>query len=91
MTALLIASKFDEVDDNITAICDLRDYVRKQVTQQQRKESSLIPSFTQIVECERKLLVFFNWNIKFVLPLHILRAYLANGVIFSNEFKEMLD
>jgi len=29
VTVLLIASKFDEVDDNITAISDLREYVRK--------------------------------------------------------------
>ena len=32
---------------------------------------------------------FFEWNLKFVLPLHILRAYLANGVLFSNEFHEL--
>ena len=32
---------------------------------------------------------FFDWNLKFVLPLHILRAYLANGVLFSNEFVEL--
>ena len=31
VTALLIASKFDEIDDNITAIRDLREYVQKQV------------------------------------------------------------
>ena len=31
---------------------------------------------------------FFKWDLKFVLPLHILRAYLANGVVFSNEFEQ---
>ncbi len=31
----------------------------------------------------------FDWNLKFVLPLHILRAFLANGVLFSNEFDEI--
>ena len=31
---------------------------------------------------------FFDWNLRFVLPLHILRAFLANGVLFSNEFEE---
>lgn len=31
----------------------------------------------------------FDWNLKFVLPLHILRAFLANGVLFSNEFDEL--
>ena len=29
VTCLLIASKYDEMDDNITAIRDLRDYVYK--------------------------------------------------------------
>ena len=47
-----------------------------------------MPSFDDIVECERKLLKFYNWDLKFVLPLHIVRAFLSNGVIFSNEFTE---
>ena len=31
VTALLLASKYDEVDDNITAIRDLRTYIRYQL------------------------------------------------------------
>lgn len=31
VTALLLASKYDEVDDNITAIRDLRQYVSTQL------------------------------------------------------------
>jgi len=34
VTSLLISSKYDEIDDNITAIRDLREYVHKQVSQQ---------------------------------------------------------
>ena len=49
-----------------------------------------MPSFDAIVECERKLMVFFDWDLKFVLPLHIVRAYLANGVLFSNEFVDLI-
>ena len=56
---------------------------------QQRRDQSLLPSFNSIVECERKLLFFFGWDLKFVLPLHIVRAFLANGVLFSNEFTEI--
>ena len=33
--------------------------------------------------------MFFGWDLKFVLPLHILRAFLANGVLFTNEFRDM--
>ena len=89
VTVLLVASKFDEIDDNIVAIQDLREYVQKQVSQQMRRDLSLLPSFNQIVECERKLLYFFNWDLKFVLPLHMVRAFLANGVLFTNEFCEL--
>ena len=56
---------------------------------QSRRESQLLPTYTQVVECERKLLLFYNWDLKFILPLHILRAYLANGVLFTNEFNQL--
>lgn len=88
VTCLLIASKYDEIDDNITAISDLRDYVYRQVCHQGRRDTSLVPSFNSIVDCERKMLHYFAWDLKFVLPLHFLRAFLANGVLFSNEFRE---
>ena len=51
----------------------------------------MVPNFEQIVECERKLMIFFKWNLKFVLPIHFLRILLANGVLFTNEFREMTD
>ena len=50
----------------------------------------MIPTFNQIVECERKLLYFFNWDLKFILPLHMVRAFLSNGVLFTNEFAELV-
>lgn len=49
-----------------------------------------MPSFRAVVECERSLLIHFKWDLKFSLPLHVLRAYLANGVVFSNEFERHL-
>ena len=45
VTTLLLASKYDEVDDNITAIRDLRQYVAGQLQQLGKKESGLVPSF----------------------------------------------
>lgn len=35
------------------------------------------------------MMVFFDWDLKFILPLNIVRVFLANGVIFSNEFLEL--
>ena len=50
----------------------------------------MIPTYNQIVECERKLLYFFKWDLKFILPLHMVRAFLSNGVLFTNEFAELV-
>jgi hypothetical protein len=58
-TCLLVASKYDEIDDNITAIKDLRVYVKKQLESQNKRESSLIPTFDQIVACEKKILHYY--------------------------------
>jgi hypothetical protein len=33
------------------------------------------------------MLHFFDWNFKFMLPLHFIRLQLANGIFFSNELK----
>ena len=48
---------------------------------------NLVPSFDQIVDCERRLLSYFEWNLNFMLPLHFIRLQLANGILFSNELK----
>lgn len=49
---------------------------------------SLVPTFEQIVECERRLLSYFEWNLNFMLPLHFIRLQLANGILFTNELKQ---
>ena len=48
---------------------------------------NLVPTFEQIVECERRLLSYFDWNLNFLLPLHFIRLQLANGILFTNELK----
>ena len=49
---------------------------------------SLMPTFEQIVECERRLLSYFEWNLNFILPLNFIRLQLANGILFTNELKQ---
>ena len=87
MTSILLASKYDEIDDNITTIHDLIGYQREwlSVNGHRRELSILVPDFDQIVACEKRLLNFFEWDLKFLLPIHFLRLYLANGVLFSKE------
>ena len=87
MTSLLLASKYDEVDDNITTIRDLRSYVQSQLLLLGKRDPSLVPTYKQIVECEGHMLASFEWDLTFMLPLHFLRLLLANGILFSNELK----
>lgn len=89
VTALLIASKYDEIDDNITAIKDLRHYITSQLhLQNKRREiASYVPTFDDVVECERAMLHHFDWQFNFLLPLHFVRLFMANGIIYRGEFR----
>ena len=84
---MLLASKYDEIDNNITAIRDLRSYIKNQLHQLGFKDSNLVPTVEQILQCERRMLHYFDWNLNFMLPLHFVRLMLANGILFSNELK----
>jgi hypothetical protein len=44
------------------------------------------PSYNDIVETERKLMHFFDWDLGFVLPYHFIEMFLANGVLFETEY-----
>lgn len=43
------------------------------------------PTFTQIVECERQIMKFLNWDLMFITPGMILKLLLANGVVFDSD------
>ena len=44
-----------------------------------------VASYTEIVECERKIMKHFDWNLMFLLPVHFVNSLLTNGVIFEHE------
>jgi hypothetical protein len=44
------------------------------------------PSYTDIVETERMLMHFFDWDLGFVMPIHFVEMFLANGVLFETEY-----
>ena len=44
-----------------------------------------MPSWTEIVESERQIMNFFGWDIGFVLPIHYVEIFLANGILFESE------
>ena len=82
-TCFLIASKYDEIDDQLVFINDVQRYYSRMggeyVTQ------NMNPSYTDIVETERKLMNFFGWDLGFVLPIHFVEMFLANGALFETE------
>ena len=79
-TCFLIASKFEEIDDRLVFIDDVQNYYKRDL-----KNSYLMPEWEDIVEAERMIMIFFDWNIGFLMPIHFLEIYLANGVLYENE------
>ena len=65
--------------------------MKKQLDLQRNRDYSLVPNFEQIVQCEERVLEFYQWDIKFFLPIHFIRCFLANGIMFVNEFNEKND
>ena len=44
-----------------------------------------VPLYKEIVETERRLMNFFDWDISFQTAYHFLEMYLAMGVIFDDD------
>ncbi len=80
MTCFLIASKYDELDENIPMIKDLIRYYSRHMPSQIQ-----IPQHKEVVESERSIMKLFNWNLMILTPTTFLKLLLANGVIFDSE------
>lgn len=85
-TCFLVASKYDEIDDRLVFINDVQSYYKKQTGTLKSMGGS--PSYDEIVECERRLLKFFEWDLGFVMPIHFIEMFLANGVLFESEYNK---
>lgn len=79
-TCFMIASKYEELDENITLIKDLIRYFTRILP-----NSVAPPTFNEVVECERELMVFYNWDLMIVTPTVLTKLLIANGVVFDNE------
>lgn len=91
MTCLLLASKFDEIDDNIPLISEftrahalVRDNLEKEYTGSSRKHRSNL-TYNDISKCEINLLNILGWNLNTLTPLHFVLNYVYQGVVFSND------
>ena len=88
MVCVLVASKLNECDDNLTAIDHLLQYIQRQLASKLVLDNTLVPTFDTVVECERQFLKHFDWNFNFLLPIDFVRMHLGQGILFSNELKE---
>ena len=82
-TCFLIASKYDEIDDQLVFINDVQRYYNR--LGGQFAQQNMVPTYNDVVETERQLMTFFNWDLGFVLPYHFVEMFLANGVLFETE------
>lgn len=77
LTALLLASKYDEIDWNIPYIKDFR-----------KVSSEARYSWDEVTQCESTIAEYLKWDLMIISPLNYTYALLTFGVIFSNdEFK----
>jgi hypothetical protein len=77
---VLVASKYDELDEKIPLISHLIRHYTKIL------HSSDMPlTFEEIVESERLVMTFFKWDLMILIPTHFVMSLLANGIVFENE------
>lgn len=77
LTALLLASKYDEIDWNIPYIKDFR-----------KVSSEARYSWDEVTQWESTIAEYLKWDLMIISPLNYTYALLTFGVIFSNdEFK----
>ena len=50
-----------------------------------------MPTVKSILECEYRLLRHFDRNFNLMLPMHFVKMYLAQGILFSNEIDQAQD
>jgi len=84
-TCFLIASKLDEIDDKLVFVSDVQGYYRS------TQYSKVMPMWTDVVETERHIMGFLDWNISFPLTIHFVEMYLAQGVLFHDDCEHFVD
>ncbi len=82
-TCFFIASKYDELDDRIPRLKDIQRFLNRTL------DCKLtVASWEEFIECERMLVKYYGWDLMVLIPLHFIRGFLANGVIFETIPKE---
>jgi hypothetical protein len=77
VVCLLLASKFNEVDDNIPLVGDLgKVYGRL---------SGCGLDLEGVRERETEICQLFNWELDTIIPLHFINNLVQQGIIYSND------
>lgn len=74
VTALFLASKYDEIDRNIPYIKEFGDV-----------SSRAKYSYSEVMKCETLFLNLLNWDICTICPAYFLSALLCYGCIFRDD------
>ena len=74
LTCLLLASKFDELDENIPLIRELQRLCR---------QTSI--SYDEVVKCEVQTLNKLNWDLFKLTPLHFVQNLVGQGIVFTTD------
>jgi hypothetical protein len=74
LTALFLASKYDEIDKNIPYIKEFG-----QVSSRAKY------SYSEVIKCENKFLNLLNWELMVLTPMYFLTALLSFGVVFDDD------
>ena len=72
---LLLASKFDELDDNIPLIRELQKICAKQ----------RIIAYDEVIKAEVTVLFKLNWDLFKLTPMHFLQNLIGQGIVFNND------
>lgn len=75
VACLLLASKFDELDDNIPLIREL----------QKVNSPSRIIYYDDVIKAEQSVLQRLNWDLFKLTPLHFVQNLIGQGIVFSND------
>ena len=88
-TFLLLASKFDEIDDNIPLIeemCKTYKIVKENLDLRYDKVTSKeMLKIKDIKACELEVLYELDWDLNSITPLHFTMNFIFQGLIFTND------
>lgn len=83
ITCLILASKFDELDDNIPMIAEFHRAF--QINQKMHRTSRRAIKKQDLFACEIYILGVLNWDLNSTSFFSFLQNYVYQGILFSDD------